>query len=953
MVAIPKPASTGAAISKKKSSPRMTKKEFDEVDSLISGLQTETSHSTSSEFNKLHQREIDDLLKEKETMKAKLDAIEREKKEMQQLTTQLTTQLTSQQKQQETERRSQLNSETTQQTQIQILTREREEMKKMIQQIKTEKEEEMHRIVTQKNVEKSHESELLTREREMLRSELEHMRIQNELLAKQMRSTQLLSQQELEEVKLQRVKEVDEIEANNKKMTEEILLKQAESERKLAAERDELKLALQRMENEKSVLSEKIYSTETAAKRETAQLLKQRREYELKMQAMAAEKSKLFELVAANEMKLKSSSESAAAKLNEELSSLSKQLSRLETEKVSLEGTIKESEQNTNRVMEELRVKLEREKGDYHQCIKRMEDEKMEMATLLTKTEKEAKEYAMEVKAQLKREQEEMEATKRSIQEEKVRLEEMLNEVTVKRNVLEQEVREEVREMKDAAMNQVRQEVNEVNKVKEELEQTLEMIRREKMEMEVKLKEAAEMAIKRERELAEQVFRERDELRRAVERMKEEMEEEKRRRDEEKRLQEAAIASVPSPQPKRLDSSSSLYNMMQEEGTQPTVTSEKSFRHNRSCKAMVPIVEVESYDLSDDPPTPELQTLCPTDEEINAVPEPQIEEAEDAPDEEPDEFIDLPLPHAAAARGDIATLESLSKIDSSLLSSYDSAGRTPLFYAVAYHHTVLTTYLMDTAPECIFQTDCHGDAPLHAAASSGSDSCVELIIHAMSERGVDGVDLRNNMGMTPSHLASTAEVLARLHAAGANLSLTDNNNRTALFVAAAMNRKDCVQYMLDCFDGLGEDGEENILYLADSRGDTPLHAAACNGAEESLLLLLQCGISPLMLNNKGLKAIDLAQKNKKKKCREILAQYHLHFATTSDFDSVLFIAALEGQKKVQDAMMSALAASSPEDFEGYNIIKNCHIENLQEEEVSHCSSLSLSLSCLTSSSLLP
>lgn len=62
-----------------------------------------------------------------------------------------------------------------------------------------------------------------------------------------------------------------------------------------------------------------------------------------------------------------------------------------------------------------------------------------------------------------------------------------------------------------------------------------------------------------------------------------------------------------------------------------------------------------------------------------------------------------------------------------------------------------------------------------------------------------------------------------------------------------------------------------------------------------MLLLLQCGINPLSLNKAGLRAIDLAQRNKKMKCREILAQYHLHFATASDFDSVGFIATLEVQ----------------------------------------------------------
>jgi ankyrin repeat protein len=83
------------------------------------------------------------------------------------------------------------------------------------------------------------------------------------------------------------------------------------------------------------------------------------------------------------------------------------------------------------------------------------------------------------------------------------------------------------------------------------------------------------------------------------------------------------------------------------------------------------------------------------------------------------------------------------------------------------------------------------------------------------------------------------------------------------------------------------------LLAKDRRGDTPLHAAACNGSTECLLLLLQYGIDPRTLNDEGLKAIDLAVQNKFDRCKEILSDYHLHFCTSSEFDSVLFLATLK------------------------------------------------------------
>jgi hypothetical protein len=69
--------------------------------------------------------------------------------------------------------------------------------------------------------------------------------------------------------------------------------------------------------------------------------------------------------------------------------------------------------------------------------------------------------------------------------------------------------------------------------------------------------------------------------------------------------------------------------------------------------------------------------------------------------------------------------------------------------------------------------------------------------------------------------------------------------------------------------------------------------AACNGSEDCLLLLLQHALDPRLVNNMGLTAIDLAVHNQHVCCRDMLAEYHLHYCTSSSFDSVLFFSALE------------------------------------------------------------
>ena len=98
---------------------------------------------------------------------------------------------------------------------------------------------------------------------------------------------------------------------------------------------------------------------------------------------------------------------------------------------------------------------------------------------------------------------------------------------------------------------------------------------------------------------------------------------------------------------------------------------------------------------------------------------------------------------------------------------------------------------------------------------------------------------------------SRAAFSALLHA-GANMAAEDNHKRTPLFVASAMNREDCVAFLIDVLES------EEEMHHSDHRGDTPLHAAACNGAEACVLLLLQSGMDPNVRNRKGFRPIELA-----------------------------------------------------------------------------------------------
>jgi hypothetical protein len=103
-----------------------------------------------------------------------------------------------------------------------------------------------------------------------------------------------------------------------------------------------------------------------------------------------------------------------------------------------------------------------------------------------------------------------------------------------------------------------------------------------------------------------------------------------------------------------------------------------------------------------------------------------------------------------------------------------------IFYAAAYGRVEALQYLLQTLPDAglgvqfglqWIRGDVHGDTPLHAAAASGCAKCTELLLQALcifpsilidlGEKSV--ADVRNNMAMTPVHLASSAECLDVLY----------------------------------------------------------------------------------------------------------------------------------------------------------------------------------------------
>ena len=152
-------------------------------------------------------------------------------------------------------------------------------------------------------------------------------------------------------------------------------------------------------------------------------------------------------------------------------------------------------------------------------------------------------------------------------------------------------------------------------------------------------------------------------------------------------------------------------------------------------------------------------------------------------------------------------------------------------------------------------------------------------------------------GAPATHAASAyghTECLEALIASGANLGVLDRSNRTALFCAAANNQFNCVAVLLDGVD-------PNVLNHQDSRGDTALHAASCNGNDECLTLLLQAGAEPNFQNRKGHTPAHLA---KDAKCLQSIYDHGGDvFALDNNERTAMFTSAAHGRIDVLSLLL--------------------------------------------------
>ncbi|XP_039478411.1 serine/threonine-protein phosphatase 6 regulatory ankyrin repeat subunit A-like [Oreochromis aureus] len=225
--------------------------------------------------------------------------------------------------------------------------------------------------------------------------------------------------------------------------------------------------------------------------------------------------------------------------------------------------------------------------------------------------------------------------------------------------------------------------------------------------------------------------------------------------------------------------------------------------------------------------------------------------------------------HTAAVNGHPECLRLLLNNNDQHIDvdAQDSNGQTPLMLAVLSGHTDCVYSLLSQGAS-VENQDRWGRTALHRGAVTGQEECVEALL----QRGAS-VSVKDIRGRSPLHLASASgrvgalgTLLQATSTSHSHTHLTDSKGYTPLHWACYNGYDACVEVLLDqevfrkitgnsfsplhcavindnegvaemLIDSLGA----NIVNATDSKGRTPLHAAAFSDHVECVSLLLSHG----------------------------------------------------------------------------------------------------------------
>ncbi|KAM6928312.1 serine/threonine-protein phosphatase 6 regulatory ankyrin repeat subunit C-like [Xenentodon cancila] len=242
--------------------------------------------------------------------------------------------------------------------------------------------------------------------------------------------------------------------------------------------------------------------------------------------------------------------------------------------------------------------------------------------------------------------------------------------------------------------------------------------------------------------------------------------------------------------------------------------------------------------------------------------------------------------HAAAAEGQVDCLLLLVNREHSadMIDSQDAQGQTALMLAALGCHTDCVHILLEKNAMAD-AADKRGFTALHRVAMLGSEDCVSALL----EHGASPL-CRDTRGRTPLHLAASCghtKLLQTLHKAAKKAdpldSMLDFRGYTPTHWTSYHGHEGCLQILLE--NKLFSNHEGNnftplhcalvrghaaaagllvknigpqIVHICDTKGRTPLHAAAYSGSVAGLQLMLALGAEVNAVDQSGCSAVMVA-----------------------------------------------------------------------------------------------
>ncbi|KAM3966091.1 LOW QUALITY PROTEIN: uncharacterized protein ACR2FA_012964 [Aphomia sociella] len=179
----------------------------------------------------------------------------------------------------------------------------------------------------------------------------------------------------------------------------------------------------------------------------------------------------------------------------------------------------------------------------------------------------------------------------------------------------------------------------------------------------------------------------------------------------------------------------------------------------------------------------------------------------------------------------------------------DDNGYTPLHHACLYGHKDIVRLLLSVdASPCV--VDKKGATPLHLAAFKGDSDVVAMLLAHKPPVNVDQLTSDHETALLIAAHFGYVDVVAQLIAKGADVTVKNNNDESALDLAAQYGRLETVQFLLRVRPQLVEPYK-----LSQSRDwvfpSTPLHRASKNGRKEVVITLIAAGVDPNIRTHNG------------------------------------------------------------------------------------------------------